>query len=69
MIRPEMNGPRSLTRTTMDRPFSRFVTLTAEGMGRVLWAADTMPGSKISPLAVRFPANCLPYHEAMPVSS
>ena len=69
MIRPETKGPRSLIRTTNERPFSRFITRTADGIGKVLWAAETISGSKISPFAVSRPANSSPYQDAMPVSS
>ena len=39
MIRSSTNGPRSLMRTTVDRPFSRFFTERMVFIGRVLWAA------------------------------
>ena len=69
MILPGMKGPRSLTRTTMERPLSRLVTRTAEGIGRVLWAAETTLGLNISPFAVGRPPNSSPYQDAIPVSS
>ena len=55
MIRPRTNGPRSLIRTAIDRPFSSLVTRTMDGIGSVLCAADTAFMSKISPFAVRLP--------------
>ena len=39
MMRSPTNGPRSFTRTTTDRPFSRLVTRTKQGIGNDLWAA------------------------------
>src|SRR5687768_8254880 len=54
-IRPFTNGPRSFTRTTTDRPFSRFVTRTVVPNGNVRWAAVSFPLSNLSPLAVGRP--------------
>ena len=39
MMRSPTKGPRSFTRTTTDRPFSRLVTRTKQGIGSVLCAA------------------------------
>ena len=55
IIRPWAKGPRSLTRMTIDRPFTKLVTCTTLGMGRVRCAAETSFWSKISPLAVFLP--------------
>ena len=55
MMRPDLKGPRSLMRTTKERPLSKFVTRTKDGMGSVLCAAETPHWSKISPLAVFLP--------------
>ena len=43
--------------------------LAKDGIGKVLWAAETSSGSNISPFAVNFPANWSPYQEAIPVLS
>ena len=73
MIRPAMKGPRSLSRIVTDLPFVRFVTLTLQGSGRVLWAPltskrPTFSPSEESPLLK--PKKLLSsYHEAIPVSS
>src|SRR3990170_2683192 len=67
------NGPRSFTRTMIERPFSRLVTMTFVGKGRCLWAAERPLGLKASPLAVMCPPFCVrvssPYQEAVPTSS
>src|ERR1044071_10108166 len=55
MIRPQMNGPRSLIRTTTDRLLERFVTLTLEPNGSDRCAAVNLYISKISPFAVFLP--------------
>ena len=64
-----MKGPRSFTRTSSWRPFSRLVTRTRLGNGSVGWAALTAFMSKRSPFAVGRPWKPGPYHEAMPVRS
>src|SRR5690606_36188908 len=69
MILPGLNGPRSLMRTTTDRPLSRLVTVTSELNGSSLCAAVSWLGSKISPVAVRRPAKPGPYQDAIPNSS
>ncbi len=37
MIRPGLNGPRSFSLTSMERPLSRLVTSTMDGSGKVVW--------------------------------
>jgi hypothetical protein len=64
-----MNGPRSVMRTTTDRPLSRFVTRTREPSGSVLDAAVNPLGSKGSPLLVERPANPGAYHEATSIDA
>jgi hypothetical protein len=66
ITRPLAWGPRSLIRTTTERPFRRLVTRTFVPKGRVRWAAVNCPGLKVSPLAVRRPEKPLPYQEAIP---
>jgi hypothetical protein len=56
MMRPRVNGPRSLIRTTTDFPFARFVTRTLVPNGMERCAAVMPPGSACSPLAVWPPA-------------
>ena len=67
--RPPWKGPRSLTRTTTLRPFSRLVTLTVTPKGSVRWAAVSAYMSYFSPPAVVRPWNLLPYQEATPRSA
>ena len=69
MIRPLTNGPRSFTRSSSCRPFSRLVTRTRLGSGNVGCAAVTPFMSKRSPFAVGRPWNAGPYQEATPVLS
>lgn len=69
MMRPPANGPRSLMRTSTDRPLSRLVTRTQVPNGSVRWAAVIWPMSYTSPLAVRRPWYGWPYHDASPDSS
>ena len=57
-------GPRSLMRTTTDRPFAWFTTRSRVPNGSVRWAAVSRFGSNISPLAVR--PDCA-YHVARPL--
>jgi hypothetical protein len=45
MMRPFANGPRSLMRTSTQRPVSRFVTRTHVPKGIVRWAAVIWPMS------------------------
>ena len=52
----------------MERPFSRLVTRTSDGICSVRWAAVNSLVSNTSPLAVRLPLKPGPYHEATPVS-
>ena len=54
-MRPRTKGPRSLTRTTIERPLSRLVTRTLTGIGSVGCAAEMIVRSKISPFAVSRP--------------
>src|SRR5262249_23772344 len=58
-------GPRSLMRTTTDRPLARFSTRTREPSGSVRCAAVSLSPSMTSPLAV---AVVKSYQEARPVS-
>ena len=50
-----MSGPRSFTTRMVDRRFSRLVTHTRVGGGRVLRATLGRLGWNLSPVAVRFP--------------
>src|SRR6266850_3447768 len=68
MMRLSTNGPRSLMRTKIARPFRRLVTRTKVPRGRVGWAAVRACMSKGSPLAVSFPWKNSPYQEAVPTS-
>jgi hypothetical protein len=68
-----MNGPRSLMRIFTDFPFSRLVTLTRQGSGRVLCAPVRCQGMTFSPSEVlpRLKPKNLDssYHEQVPLSS
>src|SRR5215213_6146535 len=55
MTRPPPNGPRSLTRTTTERPVRSFVTLRRVPKGRLRCAAVSALRSNVSPFAVRRP--------------
>ena len=55
MIRLPTNGPRSLMRTSVVRPFIRFLTLSQVLNGRRLWAAVMAFMSYFSPLLVARP--------------
>ena len=55
MMRPAMKGPRSLMRTSTERPFPRCVTRTRVPNASVLWAAVIALGSKCPPEATRCP--------------
>ena len=55
MIRPCTIGPRSLMRTSTDRPFLTLVTSTRVPSGKDGCAAVSAFISKSSPLAVRRP--------------
>src|SRR3954470_3738781 len=59
-----VEGPRSLMRTTTDRPFAWFTPRSRVPNGSVRWAAVSRFGSNISPLAVR--PDCA-YHVARPL--
>src|SRR5262249_6862326 len=63
-VRPRTCGPRSLIRTSTERPFSGLVTTTREPSGRVFDAAVMAFWLKRSPVVVRRPLNPGPYHEA-----
>src|SRR5487761_1714488 len=63
--RPRTYGPRSLMRTTTDRPLRRLVTRMRVLNGKLRDAAVSPSARKLSPLAVRKPA----YHEAKPMRS
>ncbi len=69
MMRSPWNGPRSLTRTMVERPLSRFVTRSQVGSGSVRCAAVRVCMSKRSPLEVLRPWNLRPYHDAIPRAS
>src|SRR4030042_2046270 len=69
MIRPRTNGPLSFMRTTTDRSFSRFVTMTCVPKGSVRWAAVMSFMLKTSRLEVGRPWNSCPYQEATPTST
>ncbi len=64
MTRPRTNGPRSLMRTTTERPFARFVTRARVPSGSERCAAVKPSASNRSPLAVRLPSRLAPYHDA-----
>src|SRR5262245_39661251 len=66
ITRPPTNGPRSLIRTSTERPLVRLVTMVREPSGSDGCAAVSSFWSKISPLAVRLPWKPGPYQEAMP---
>ena len=61
------NGPLSFILKTNDLLFFKFVTFTALGSGKVLWAAVSAYWLYISPFAVNLPWNFGPYHDAIPV--
>ena len=63
-LRPLTYGPRSFIRTTTERPLPVFVTRTREPIGRVLDAAVSSLGLKVSPSLVRCPTNPGPYQDA-----
>ena len=65
-MRPPTNGPRSLMRTTTDRPFFRFSTFTLVPKGSERCAAVSAPGSQRSPEAV---LEVREYQEARPISA
>lgn len=65
MERPATKGPRSLMRTTTERPVAVLVTRTRVPKRRVRWAAVRAFWSKRSPLAVSRPWKPGPYHEAI----
>jgi hypothetical protein len=52
ITRPRVNGPRSLIRTTIKRPFWVFVTLTIVPNGSERCAAVMLSGLNGSPLVV-----------------
>src|SRR5262245_704834 len=66
MIRPPTKGPRSLIRTTTERPLVRFSTSTLVPKGNERCAAVNSLGFIISPLAVR---ECSAYEDACPTWS
>ena len=53
MMRPRTYGPRSLTRTTVLLPLSRFVMRTRQGSGRVLCAAPVVQPGRRAEAGVR----------------
>src|SRR3954452_9225105 len=67
MTRPWAYGPRSLMRTTTERPVRSLVTRTLAPNGSVLWAAVRSLVLNRSPLAVRLPWKPGPYQEAAPL--
>ena len=66
MIRPFTKGPRSLIRTTTERPLLRFSTSTLVPKGSERCAAVISLGFIISPLAVR---ELSAYQDACPTCS
>jgi hypothetical protein len=66
MIRPPTKGPRSLIRTTTERPLVRFSTSTLVPKGNERCAAVISLGFIISPHAVR---ECSAYQDACPTWS
>ena len=63
IIRPRIKGPRSLMRTTTDRPVRIFVTCTLVPKGNLRCAAVNPDAGAYSPLAVLPPL----YTDAIPV--
>src|SRR5215469_17442830 len=63
-VRPRTCGPRSLIRTSTERPFSGLVTTTCDPSGKVFDAAVIAFSLKRSPVVVRRPLNPGPYQEA-----
>ena len=63
--RPFRQGPRSLIRTTTDRPVAGSVNFTRLPSGRVRFAAVNFFRSNRSPDAVCLPWNLLPYQETL----
>ncbi len=63
ITRPRTKGPRSLMRTTTERPLLRLSTLTRVPKGRLRWAAARAFAFILSPLAVLVP---MLYHDALP---
>ena len=55
MTRPPAKGPRSLTRTTTERPVRSFVTRRRVPKGRLRCAAVSALRLNVSPFAVRRP--------------
>src|SRR5690606_4127499 len=68
ITRPGVNGPRSLMRTTTERPVAGYSTRTRVPKGSVLCAAVSACMSNGSPLAVRRPWWRSPYQDARPRS-
>ncbi len=66
MIRPRATGPRSLIRTTTERPVSRLVTRTWVPNGSERWAAVRASATWVSPSAVGLLLACGRYQEASP---
>src|SRR5262249_188114 len=69
IIRPHTKGPRSVTRTTTERPLARLVTRTRAPSGNDGCAAVIARASKRSPLAVGLPWKASPYQEATPTAA
>src|SRR5437870_6583648 len=67
ITRRPANGPRSLMRTSTERPLSKLVTRTRVPSGSVRCAAVSAFMSYASPLAVGLPWCWRPYQEAIPV--
>src|SRR5829696_3889451 len=67
MTRPPTKGPRSLMRTTTERPVRSLVTRTREPKGKLLCAAVRARVLKRSPLAVFLPWKPGPYQDAPPL--
>src|SRR5215213_3644168 len=67
MTRPAAKGPRSLMRTTTERPVRVLVIRTREPKGKLLCAAVKARVLNRSPLAVFLLLNPGPYQEAAPV--
>ena len=66
MILPLVNGPLSFIRTFIFLLFSLLVTSTILPKGKLGWAAVSAFFYFFSPLAVEFPLNLPPYHDAFP---
>src|ERR1035437_10635862 len=68
ILRPFLNGPRSVIVTSTERPLSRFVTIAWLPNGNAMEAAVRSSWSQNPPAAFLWPWNPGPYHEAIPTT-